>query len=262
MKTVNYRKVYMQIISHAKSEVEKGLRPRNKYFQSKYFQNQYFEFHHIFPKSIFPNWIKRKSNIVPLTAREHYFCHQLLTKIYLCPEMFLALRYMNQNHKHSSNLYEKEKLQILEACRLAGIKASKNYDHQARCKKMWETRRKNKTDKGYGGWKLSEDTKRKISLARKGKEPTGGKQIQKGENWFTNGVVNIHAFECPTGFRKGKTVKRIRNQKGVAKSEHHKKALKSFCEKRSLDFKKYKESHPYITWREFLKIYKNLNFEN
>ena len=78
---MNYRKVYMRIISHAKSEQQKGLRPRTKNCK-KGFENQYFEFHHILPRSLFPNWIKRKSNTVPLTAREHFFCHQLLTKIY------------------------------------------------------------------------------------------------------------------------------------------------------------------------------------
>lgn len=132
-------------------KLKKGLRPKTKYLQKKYFPDQYFEFHHILPKSLFPKWKRRKSNIVPLTAREHFFCHQLLTKIYPYPEMFLALRYMNQNHRYSSNLYEKEKLQILEACKLAGIKASKTYDHQIRCEKAWKTRRKNKTDRGYGG---------------------------------------------------------------------------------------------------------------
>lgn len=87
---MNYRHVYMLIIEHAKKESELGLRPKNSY-QRKNFPNQYFEFHHILPKSLFPLWSKRKSNIVPLTAREHFFCHQLLTKIYTDSRLIFAL---------------------------------------------------------------------------------------------------------------------------------------------------------------------------
>lgn len=68
---MNYKLVYMRIVSHAKKEMNLGLRPRNSW-EKKEFPNQYFEFHHILPKSLFPNWIKRKSNIVALTAREHF----------------------------------------------------------------------------------------------------------------------------------------------------------------------------------------------
>ncbi len=89
---MNYRHIYMCIIAHAKSEQQKGLRPSNGNQFRKYFREGelYFEFHHILPRSLFPNWIKRKSNIVPLTAREHFFCHQLLTKIYPCGETIFA----------------------------------------------------------------------------------------------------------------------------------------------------------------------------
>ena len=80
----------MQIVSAAKNQQKLGLRPKTKY-DRKNFKDSYFEFHHILPKSIFPNWSTRDSNIVPLTAREHFFCHQLLTKIYPSSEMFYAL---------------------------------------------------------------------------------------------------------------------------------------------------------------------------
>lgn len=79
---MNYRHVYMEIIFHVKQEMKLGLRPKNRYYKSKNFSNQYFEFHHILPRSLFPNWSKKESNIVALTAREHFFCHQLLAKIY------------------------------------------------------------------------------------------------------------------------------------------------------------------------------------
>lgn len=106
---MNYRHVYMLIVEHAKSEMKNGLRPLTQSQKSK-FENQYFEFHHILPKSLFPKWSKRKLNLVALTAREHFFCHQLLTKIYDTPEMHLALWYLcndNQNNtKINSKTYE------------------------------------------------------------------------------------------------------------------------------------------------------------
>lgn len=115
---MNYRHVYMLIIKHAKSEMNLGLRPKNLY-QKKFFPNQYFEFHHILPKSLFPLWKKRKSNLVALTAREHFFCHQLLTKIYCCNKMLFALHQLcidkqNMYCKVNSKLYEKIKISYIK----------------------------------------------------------------------------------------------------------------------------------------------------
>lgn len=81
---MNYRKVYMAIIANALKE--------QRIKKSKDAENYvYYEAHHILPKSLFPAWINRKSNLVLLTAREHYFCHQLLTKIWRSREMANAL---------------------------------------------------------------------------------------------------------------------------------------------------------------------------
>ena len=76
---MNHRSAYLAIITKAKSESRKKGR------------GVYYENHHILPRSLFPRWIDKKSNQVLLTAREHYFCHQLLSKIYQNDKMFLAL---------------------------------------------------------------------------------------------------------------------------------------------------------------------------
>ena len=98
---MNYRHIYCKIISYAKSQNRtKG-------------DGNYYERHHILPKSLFPLWSKRKSNIVLLTAREHFFCHQLLTKIYPCDKMFYALHSFisrpNADYKITSREYERIK---------------------------------------------------------------------------------------------------------------------------------------------------------
>jgi len=43
----------------------------------------YTEKHHILPKSIFPEVAKDPTNLATLTAREHFLCHWLLTKIFV-----------------------------------------------------------------------------------------------------------------------------------------------------------------------------------
>ena len=63
---MNYYTLYMNIVNNRiKNSVEKS---------------NYFELHHIVPKSLGgPN---TEDNIVALSAREHFICHYLLTKIY------------------------------------------------------------------------------------------------------------------------------------------------------------------------------------
>ena len=94
---MNYRHVYMCIIKNAIYEQSIGKRPLNKW---QPFNNEtHYEFHHILPKSLFPLWKKNKRNIVPLTIREHYFVHKLLTKIYPSPEMTLSLNMFTTKSK-------------------------------------------------------------------------------------------------------------------------------------------------------------------
>ena len=104
---MNYRHIYMLIIEHAKSEEKLGLRKKGN--------GGYYEKHHILPKSLFPLWRKEKRNLVLLTAKEHFFVHQLLTKIYPCKEMNYALFYManckKDGMKLSSKQYEKIRLE-------------------------------------------------------------------------------------------------------------------------------------------------------
>lgn len=105
---MNYRHIYMLIIERAKSEEKSGLRKRRN--------GEYYEAHHILPKSLFPLWKKRKSNIVLLTAREHFFVHELLTKIYPTPQMTYALHAFvsrpNADYKITSREYERIKIEF------------------------------------------------------------------------------------------------------------------------------------------------------
>ena len=72
----------------------------------------YVEHHHIIPRSEGGN--DDKSNIVALTAREHYICHLLLAKIYNDDKMLSAVVFMqaakerwpSREFKFNSSLYE------------------------------------------------------------------------------------------------------------------------------------------------------------
>ena len=63
-KNMNYEKIYNQIIEKAKDRV----------------LIDYKETHHIIPRCM--GGVDEKDNLVDLTAREHFICHLLLTKIY------------------------------------------------------------------------------------------------------------------------------------------------------------------------------------
>ena len=115
---MNYRHIYMCIIAHAKSEEKLGLRTRKN--------GDYYECHHILPKSLFPLWKNRKSNKVFLTARERFFVHQLLTKIYPGSEMTFAIHAFvsrpNADYKITSREYEriKKSFSKLQSERMTG----------------------------------------------------------------------------------------------------------------------------------------------
>ena len=86
-----YTKWYNSIISNAKSRVING----------------YTEKHHIIPKSF--GGSNKKENLVSLTAREHFICHLLLTKMTLGKQqqqMIHSVHFLMTNNKIHSRTYE------------------------------------------------------------------------------------------------------------------------------------------------------------
>ncbi len=134
----------------------------------------YYERHHILPKSLFPQWKNEKRNIVLLTAKEHFFCHELLTKIYPSKEMNYALFRLATDGLHN-------------------IKSPREFE---RIKSLVS----GKFSSFYGKTHTTEVRDR----IRKSK--IGEKNPAFGKKWFTDGAHNILAFECPNGFYAGRTV--------------------------------------------------------
>lgn len=168
--------------------------------------DSYYETHHIIPKSL--GGSDDPSNLCALTAREHFICHVLLTKMTEGSDRHKMLhasiimkgaqgrsRYIN------SRLYESMRAAYAEA-RSISMKGRGNHRF---------------------GTVMSEETKHKISQAkvgkpskRKGKPGTQWTDGQRNKMklakelgsycWWTDGVSNIRAPECPVGYRKGRTM--------------------------------------------------------
>lgn len=135
-----YSKWYFNIISNAKN--------KNTYIES------YTELHHIIPKSL--GGTNHKTNLIRLTAKEHFVCHRLLTKMVDSnnrSKMVYALWMMikgNKKQKRDFNIKSQTYSKIKE-----------NYALAVRNSKL--------------GKKLSEETKLKISQSLKGSKKTKGK---------------------------------------------------------------------------------------
>lgn len=122
-------------------------------------QNGYTEKHHIIPKSLGGSDLK--DNLVDLTPKEHYICHLLLTKMVepsLKRKMWYASYMMmrgQKRYKPSARMYDLLRRNLIEA---------------------------NKERPGPNtGKKMSDEQKRKIGLAQKGrpKKPKTEEQKEK-----------------------------------------------------------------------------------
>jgi hypothetical protein len=195
---MNYRKVYCAIIAHAKSEEKLGIRSKGN--------GNYYERHHILPKSLFPLWKKRKSNIVLLTAREHFFCHQLLTKIYTDGKMIHALWFLTIHNKTlvvSSREYARIREQFSK--------------HQS--EKLKGSISPNK------GKKMSKETRKKLSEAHKGKST------------WNKGKHNIYSPEVIEKIKKARQRQTLEGK--TNKGCHWSEDAKQRCSKAQLGCKYY-----------------------
>lgn len=103
-----YTKWYISIILTAQKRVDiyKTLKARKKEVLRIF---DYVESHHIVPKSINKDFKKDIDNLVYLSAKEHFICHLLLTKMFkdskLKHKMVYAARVLSNNGKYKGNKY-------------------------------------------------------------------------------------------------------------------------------------------------------------
>lgn len=150
-----YYKIYHQIINRAKNRT----------------LSTYCETHHIVPKSL--GGSNTKENLVRLTAREHFVCHLLLTKmhegknkdkmIYAVWAMTTLQNEYQQRYRINSRTYELLRIQYstLKSIQLKGKSGRKH--SEATKKKISEahTGKKRKP--------MSKESKEKLSISLRGK---------------------------------------------------------------------------------------------
>jgi hypothetical protein len=181
---LKYKKWYDNIINNAKSRILSG----------------YVEVHHIIPRSL--GGTDDKSNLVQLTAREHFICHILLTKFLTGQDKYKMLhaciimkaKSKGQSRYINSRLYESIRKQYSIAktgvhnnswnTGLTVDSSEKLKEIGNKISKALKGRPSKK--KGKPGMKASEETKLKMSEARKGKML-----------WWNNGKDSIRGNECP-----------------------------------------------------------------
>ena len=150
----------------------------------------YTERHHIVPKSL--NGTDDKTNLVDLTAREHFICHWLLTKMHTGEaksKMIYALNGMKRSNEFAqryetaitSRVYEnlKKEFSIVHSATMKGrtpwnkgvpvTEEQREKNRTAATGKKFSQEVIEKRSAKIRGQKRSEETKLKMSLAAKGK---------------------------------------------------------------------------------------------
>jgi hypothetical protein len=154
---MNYLRIYCNLIRKAENRTP---------------PEGYTEKHHIFPKSIFGN----NNRIVVFTAREHYISHALLEKIYINRYGLKDQRTIKMTYAHSamkgnggytnSTLYEGARKRRSDV-----MKGKPLYIPTEKHKEGMRQRRL--------GTKASDETKRKMSEAHKGRKNPHSEETKK-----------------------------------------------------------------------------------
>ena len=193
------------------------------------------EEHHIIPKSFFirfskDGWLEGNpndpNNLVLLTIREHRLCHLLLTKMTegkARAKMVYAAKIMMEHRENKfglskGRLYEKIKKEALESL----------FKNKVGKKRSQETIEKIKVKRKLQVMSpVTEETKKKISLAHKGKKKTPEHlaKVVKNLDW----TGKTHSEETKQKMRKPKSEQHCLNmskaRKGEPLSEEHKRKL-------------------------------------
>jgi hypothetical protein len=185
-----YTRIYFMIIDRAKSRI---LPPE-----------VYVEKHHVIPKSLGGD--NRKSNLVRLTAREHFICHLLLPKMTTGEskrKMSFALWALTKldksgnRHKVNSRMFKLVREQYVNA--LTGHVVSKETKEKikiTRSKQIITAETKKKMSLSRTGKKQTEKQKLAVSIALAGKSRSL-ETIQKIREARSKQVINTVQVTCP-----------------------------------------------------------------
>ena len=160
---MNYIRLYNSIIENAKTSLNEG----------------YTESHHIIPKCM--GGTNNPTNLVKLSAREHYICHWLLAKHYNNKQLWAAFSMMVQvSPKHQRNITGRmfERAKIARSIASSGSnnpmygRESSFKFHTEETKEKIRLSKLGKKRTPFTRPAHTAETKLKMSLAKKGKPNT------------------------------------------------------------------------------------------
>jgi len=188
-----YSKWYYQIINAAQ--------------QRKLFKEEYKERHHIIPKSL--GGSNSKENLIDLTAREHFVCHLLLTRMLTGKEkakMIHAVnQLMSQKNQHqfdryvpNSRIYEMIKTKLQEIKSISMKLDNPMSNPQVKDKHQLAMNKRGKSS-GMSGKTHSEETKAKMKIKRAEQVITDAakEKISKTIKELINGSEYVNPMDRP-----------------------------------------------------------------
>jgi hypothetical protein len=139
----------------------------------------YVEKHHIIPRSLGGD--NSKSNLVYLTAREHFIVHLLLSKMYegeskikmqFALYMFTKNPSLNSDRKMNSYSYEYAKKCLASATKAihTGLAKPKSAEHRLKLSLALKGKPNPASSKWMKGRVMPQETRNKISIAGKGRK--------------------------------------------------------------------------------------------
>lgn len=129
---MDYNKIYTHLINRALDECRIKC------------DNIYYEKHHIIPRCL--NGSNDKTNLVLLTAREHFIAHKLLCKIYPDNDklQYALWAMINLNNSNQSRLYKitSREYQSARTSYIQLAKKPKSAEHRLKLKQSWTDERR------------------------------------------------------------------------------------------------------------------------
>jgi hypothetical protein len=189
---MDYQKIYSQLILKAKK--------RDKV-------QGYREVHHIIPKCV--KGSDDPSNLVQLTAKEHFVAHLLLTEIYPKSQklkyalwMMASMEAPSQNrYKVSANMYKLIKEQI----------SKKSMEHKQKISESLKKAYAEGTRISNAGKKMPKEFGEKISRAKKGMVGTNlGKSMTEDQKYKISETLKGHKV---SEYTKSKISQTLKNRK-------------------------------------------------
>lgn len=188
---MDWIKIYYQIIERAKSRKLEG----------------YKEKHHIIPKCL--GGLDITTNLVELTAREHFLCHKLLVIIYpsnskLKFALWAMCNWRSKKHNRyspSSKVYEQIKKEFIKMAK--GRKKPDGFSE--------------KMSKVHKGKKCSKETKEKMSSSTLGVKKHTEESKEKLRQYRTGKVISEETRKKISDSNKGKKHTEEQNKKSSEK---------------------------------------------